>query len=270
MPDEYAAMFRTVLGRVPGSDGWSGAPTATMTSGSQWPTRSRPSPPGPARWSAPSTASENGPAMRRWRRSSSRRGCAPRCWPSAPAFRPRRSTGPASCSSNLTGIFPQPNKAIVGRNAFAHEAGIHQHGMLQNGLTYEIIRPESVGIPRSTLVLGQALRAARPGAALPRVGLRTGRGQAGPDVHRVHRPGRPQAGNPRRGSAGPAARELPRRAGGIRPLTSQGGLRQRLRRRRSPDDGTVDRRAVARAGREMGPSPRRSAPSARSSSARWR
>jgi 2-isopropylmalate synthase len=57
--------------------------------------------------------------------------------------------------SYLTGCFPQPNKAIVGRNAFAHEAGIHQHGVLQNGLTYEIIRPESVGIPRSTLVLGK-------------------------------------------------------------------------------------------------------------------
>ncbi len=55
----------------------------------------------------------------------------------------------------LTGSFPQPNKAIVGRNAFAHEAGIHQHGVLQHGLTYEIIRPESVGIPRSTLVLGK-------------------------------------------------------------------------------------------------------------------
>jgi 2-isopropylmalate synthase len=57
--------------------------------------------------------------------------------------------------SHLTGVFPQPNKAIVGRNAFAHEAGIHQHGMLRNGLTYEIIRPEMVGIPRSTLVLGK-------------------------------------------------------------------------------------------------------------------
>ena len=57
--------------------------------------------------------------------------------------------------SYLTGVFPQPNKAVVGRNAFAHEAGIHQHGMMQNGLTYEIMRPEAVGIPRSTLVLGK-------------------------------------------------------------------------------------------------------------------
>ncbi|HEV8303501.1 MAG TPA: 2-isopropylmalate synthase [Gemmatimonadales bacterium] len=57
--------------------------------------------------------------------------------------------------SHVTGVFPQPNKAVVGRNAFAHEAGIHQHGMIQNGLTYEIIRPEEVGVPRSTLVLGK-------------------------------------------------------------------------------------------------------------------
>ena len=57
--------------------------------------------------------------------------------------------------SHVIGVFPQPNKAVVGRNAFAHEAGIHQHGLLQNGLTYEIIRPEEVGVPRSTLVLGK-------------------------------------------------------------------------------------------------------------------
>src|SRR5438445_527570 len=57
--------------------------------------------------------------------------------------------------SDLTGVFPPPNKAVVGRNAFAHEAGIHQHGVMQNGLTYEIMRPEEAGIPRSTLVLGK-------------------------------------------------------------------------------------------------------------------
>src|SRR5438128_5441858 len=57
--------------------------------------------------------------------------------------------------SHVIGAFPQPNKAVVGRNAFAHEAGIHQHGVMQNGLTYEIIRPETVGVPRSTLVLGK-------------------------------------------------------------------------------------------------------------------
>jgi 2-isopropylmalate synthase len=68
---------------------------------------------------------------------------------------PREIYRASQLLSYLTGVFPQPNKAIVGRNAFAHEAGIHQHGMLQNGLTYEIIQPEMVGIPRSTLVLGK-------------------------------------------------------------------------------------------------------------------
>lgn len=57
--------------------------------------------------------------------------------------------------SNYTGIAIQPNKAIVGANAFAHEAGIHQDGILKNQLTYEIMRPETVGINRSQLVLGK-------------------------------------------------------------------------------------------------------------------
>jgi 2-isopropylmalate synthase len=57
--------------------------------------------------------------------------------------------------SYLTGTFPQPNKAVVGRNAFAHEAGIHQHGVMMDGSTYEIIRPETVGRQKSTLVLGK-------------------------------------------------------------------------------------------------------------------
>ena len=54
-----------------------------------------------------------------------------------------------------TGVAVQPNKAIVGRNAFAHEAGIHQDGMIKNKLTYEIMTPQSVGVPESRLVLGK-------------------------------------------------------------------------------------------------------------------
>lgn len=57
--------------------------------------------------------------------------------------------------SGHTGIIVQPNKAIVGANAFAHEAGIHQDGMLKNATTYEIMRPESVGVPKTNLVLGK-------------------------------------------------------------------------------------------------------------------
>lgn len=57
--------------------------------------------------------------------------------------------------SSITGMQVPRNKAIVGENAFAHEAGIHQHGMLQHASTYEIMRPEDVGIARSSLVLGK-------------------------------------------------------------------------------------------------------------------
>ena len=57
--------------------------------------------------------------------------------------------------STLTGEGVQSNKAIVGRNAFAHEAGIHQDGMLKDRRTYEIMRPEDVGVPKATLVLGK-------------------------------------------------------------------------------------------------------------------
>lgn len=57
--------------------------------------------------------------------------------------------------SNYTGMVVQPNKAIVGANAFAHEAGIHQDGMLKHNLTYEIMRPEDVGVNQTKLVLGK-------------------------------------------------------------------------------------------------------------------
>ena len=57
--------------------------------------------------------------------------------------------------SEIIGFDVQPNKAIVGRNAFAHEAGIHQHGVISNPLCYEIMTPESVGVPANSLVLGK-------------------------------------------------------------------------------------------------------------------
>jgi 2-isopropylmalate synthase len=57
--------------------------------------------------------------------------------------------------SHVTGLQVQRNKAVVGQNAFAHEAGIHQDGMLKHAATYEIMRPEDVGIPRTELVLGK-------------------------------------------------------------------------------------------------------------------
>jgi 2-isopropylmalate synthase len=57
--------------------------------------------------------------------------------------------------ASITGMPVPRNKAVVGENAFAHEAGIHQHGMLRHHSTYEIMRPEDVGLPRSSLVLGK-------------------------------------------------------------------------------------------------------------------
>ena len=57
--------------------------------------------------------------------------------------------------ANVITFGPQPNKAIVGKNAFAHEAGIHQDGYLKNRSTYEIIDPKSVGVPEGKLVLGK-------------------------------------------------------------------------------------------------------------------
>ncbi len=67
-----------------------------------------------------------------------------------------RKLHPASrLLAGITGSFVPPNKAIVGDNAFAHEAGIHQHGVLANAATYEIMRPADVGIAESALVLGK-------------------------------------------------------------------------------------------------------------------
>jgi 2-isopropylmalate synthase len=57
--------------------------------------------------------------------------------------------------ATITGFDVQPNKAIVGRNAFAHESGIHQDGVLKNAATYEIMTPESVGLQKNSLVMGK-------------------------------------------------------------------------------------------------------------------
>ena len=66
-----------------------------------------------------------------------------------------RLYGASRCVVAATGSRVQANKAIVGENAFAHEAGIHQHGVMAHAATYEIMTPESVGIPRNRMVLGK-------------------------------------------------------------------------------------------------------------------
>ena len=84
------------------------------------------------------------------------------------ALRVRADRLPFACAVRTEEIYPssrllsetigfgvQPNKAVVGRNAFAHEAGIHQHGVLSNPLCYEIMTPESVGVPANRIVLGK-------------------------------------------------------------------------------------------------------------------
>jgi 2-isopropylmalate synthase len=77
--------------------------------------------------------------------------------------------------TDITGQRVQANKAIVGRNAFAHEAGIHQDGMLKDRRTYEIMRPEDVGAPASTLVLGKHSGRHAVQKACERIGLELSR-----------------------------------------------------------------------------------------------
>lgn len=64
-------------------------------------------------------------------------------------------TGISRALGEITGVDVQPNKAIVGRNAFAHESGIHQDGVLKNPQTYEIMTPESIGLSKNDLVIGK-------------------------------------------------------------------------------------------------------------------
>jgi 2-isopropylmalate synthase len=155
MPAEYAAMFLDVLVRVPGADGVTlsahchddlGLAVANSLAAV-------------AAGARQVECTVNGIGERAGNAALEEIVIASQVRNGAVGFRcnvePREIYRTSQLLSYLTGVFPQPNKAIVGRNAFAHEAGIHQHGMLQNGLTYEIIRPEMVGIPRSTLVLGK-------------------------------------------------------------------------------------------------------------------
>ena len=94
--------------------------------------------------------------------------------------------------SHVTGIQVQRNKAIVGQNAFAHEAGIHQDGMLKERSTYEIMNPEDVGSAADGAGAGQAQRPARPAAARRRPGLPPRRGAAAEGLRRLQGAGRPQ------------------------------------------------------------------------------
>ncbi len=87
----------------------------------------------------------------------------------------RRLVPASRLVSKTTGIQVQRNKAIVGRNAFAHESGIHQDGMLKERSTYEIMQPEEVGFSKTDLVLGQAQWSRGAGRSCQDVGLHTHR-----------------------------------------------------------------------------------------------
>src|SRR5438552_3932650 len=154
-PPEYAAMFRAVRERVPGADrvvlschchddlGLAVANSlAAIEAGV-----------------GQVECTVNGIGERAGNAALEEIVVAGRVRPHAVSFRcrvnPQEMYRTSQLLSHVIGVFPQPNKAVVGRNAFAHEAGLHQHGVLQNGLTYEIIRPEEVGVARSSLVLGK-------------------------------------------------------------------------------------------------------------------
>ena len=92
--------------------------------------------------------------------------CAPIACRSTTGIDTKQIFAASQLLTSLTGEAVQANKAIVGRNAFAHEAGIHQDGMLKDRRTYEIMSPEDVGVPEGDAGARQALRPPRRAAAL--------------------------------------------------------------------------------------------------------
>ena len=129
--------------------------TATTTWGWPSPTPTPASWPGRGRSSAPSTGSASAPATARWRRSRCWSGSARTSTASATGINTREIARTSRMVSRLTGYAIQPNKAIVGRNAFAHESGIHQDGVLKERSTYEIMDATEVGLESNSIVLGK-------------------------------------------------------------------------------------------------------------------
>ena len=152
---------------------------------------------------APSTASASAPAMpasKRWRWRCAR--AATRC-PSATTSRRRNILRTSRLLATITGFDVQPNKAIVGRNAFAHECGIHQDGVLKDASTYEIMTPESVGWTKNSLVLGKHSGRAAFRDKLKALGYDGRRQPAERRLPPLQGPRRPQEGRLRRGHRRP-------------------------------------------------------------------
>ena len=100
--------------------------------------------------------------------------------------------------ATVSGFPVQFNKAIVGKNAFAHESGIHQDGMLKNAETFEIMRPEDVGLNATNLVMGKHSGRAALRAKLKELGYELGRQPAQRRLRAVQGARRPQEGGLRR------------------------------------------------------------------------
>ena len=114
--------------------------------------------------------------------------------------------------STITGLAVQRNKAIVGRNAFAHEAGIHQDGMLKERSTYEIMRPEEVGVPKTDLVLGKHSGRHALRDRVDELGYHLNEDAARDPVRRLQGAGRQEEGSLRRGPGRPDREAHPGRA----------------------------------------------------------
>ena len=157
MPHEYAAyLTRLYELRARAAATSCCRSTATTTSASPsrtrspacWPARGRSSARSTASASAPATPSLEEIVMLLHTRAGRRRRCTPA------SSRPR-SRARSRLVSRLTGYVVQPNKAIVGRNAFAHESGIHQDGVLKERTTFEIMDATTVGLDANSIVLGK-------------------------------------------------------------------------------------------------------------------
>ena len=161
--------------------------------------------------------------------------------------------------SDITGFAVQPNKAIVGANAFRHASGIHQDGVLKERTTFEIMDPQSVGWPSSSLVLGKLSGRAGLRARLDELGFHLTRDQLDEAFDAFKDLGGPQARGLRRRPGGadgrPAAREV--RARPVQPRPRPGLLRRPRRTDRDGDDHRPRRRRRHRRGHGHRPGRRR-------------
>ena len=155
-PEEYAEYFRRLYELVPGAArGRDLGPLPRRPGDGRRQLLRRACWRARGRSSARSTGSASGPATARWRRSRCWSASARTCTASGPGSTRREIARTSRMVSRLTGYPVQPNKAIVGRNAFAHESGIHQDGVLKERSTYEIMDATEVGLESNSIVLGK-------------------------------------------------------------------------------------------------------------------